>query len=299
MRSAPTSSRVLLSAALFGSLAAGHARADDTAWAVFTGGSDTPVLDAVLLDGQRAWDRERLLIAPRRLDPRRVQATLDIEHSHALEWLCAQSGGSIGPLLGPLDQGCAQWQLGEDDPLLGMRRQQVIGAELGWSMPEHGLHFGVGAAWLGPDALDATDGGNSPIIPMRGAPLDGFSQLNLSAQQSFGLSRWIRLTGSRLQLQTSSPWTAGPLRDWSQSALTFDAGVGAFSGTVRGHRNQSPWWPQPWSDLDLGISWKTPWAGQITVGARNVLGNAPNLPEVPEAMEPESRVPYVRYQQDL
>lgn len=297
MRSAPTSLYVLLAAALSGLLAAGDARSEE-AWTVFTDRSDTPVLDAVLLDGQRALERERLLIAPRRLDARRPHASLEIEHSSAVGWLCSQSG-SVAPLLGPLHQGCAQWQLGADDPLIGAPRQSVLGAELGWTIPDQDMRFGLGAVWLAPESFSDLEGPAGMITPLRGGMVDEFTQLTLSAQQGFGVSRWIRLSGSRTELKSSAVWTSGPLRDWSQSALTFDAGVGAFSGTLRGHRNQSPWWPQTWSDLDLGISWKTPWAGRITLGARNVLGNVPNLPEVPEAMEPESRVPYVRYQQDL
>ena len=297
MRVAPTSTCVLLAAALFGSLVGGSVRADE-AWPLLVSRSETPALDAVLLDGQRALERERLLIAPRRLDARRNHATLEIEHSNALGWLCGQRG-SVAPLLGPLDQGCAQWQLGEEDPLIGMPRQQVIGAEIGFSLPEQDLHFGLGATWLASDAFSDGAADAGIIVPLREGFVEGFSQLSVSAQHGFGVSRWIRLTGSQTQLRASSIWASGPLRDWSQSALTFDAGVGAFSGSVRGHRNQSPWWPQPWSDVDLGISWKTPWAGQITVGARNVLGNAPKLPDTSEAIEPESRVPYVRYQQDL
>ncbi len=73
-----------------------------------------------------------------------------------------------------------------------------------------------------------------------------------------------------------------------------------FSGSLTAHaidqRNST------WTGLDLGLSWRTPWRGVFSVGARNVVGKPPALLDreraAQESIETE-RVPYVRYEQDL
>ena len=59
----------------------------------------------------------------------------------------------------------------------------------------------------------------------------------------------------------------------------------------------------PWAGLDLGFSWRLPWQGVISVGAQNLVthGKPPRLldPAAEETTESFSRVPYVRYHQDL
>ncbi len=60
----------------------------------------------------------------------------------------------------------------------------------------------------------------------------------------------------------------------------------------------------PWAGLDLGVSWRLPWQGVISVGAQNLLryGNPPPKgldPTLDEGAESFERIPYVRYHQDL
>jgi len=54
-----------------------------------------------------------------------------------------------------------------------------------------------------------------------------------------------------------------------------------------------------WSAIDLGVTWRLPWRGELSVGAQNVWssGNAPSSPAGPEP--DQSRTPYVQYHQDL
>jgi hypothetical protein len=55
-----------------------------------------------------------------------------------------------------------------------------------------------------------------------------------------------------------------------------------------------------WEGLSLGLSWRTPWSGQVSVGADNLVtrGKNPFSPRTNEGDE-EGAVPYVRYEQDL
>ena len=58
-----------------------------------------------------------------------------------------------------------------------------------------------------------------------------------------------------------------------------------------------------WGGIDLGLIWRTPWRGLLTVGARNLVTSG----RPPPALDPEAaalddrdeRIPYVRYEQDL
>ncbi len=58
-----------------------------------------------------------------------------------------------------------------------------------------------------------------------------------------------------------------------------------------------------WGGLDLGLTWRTPWQGTLTFGAKNLVvsGKPPTYldPERASDAVDQERVPYVRYQQDL
>ena len=53
-----------------------------------------------------------------------------------------------------------------------------------------------------------------------------------------------------------------------------------------------------WKGLGLGLTWRTPWSGQLSVGADNVVTSGKN-PFLAAGQDDEGTVPYVRYQQDL
>jgi hypothetical protein len=86
---------------------------------------------------------------------------------------------------------------------------------------------------------------------------------------------------------------------WTSRQLNVGGGVGAFGVNVIGEVVDTPGRDQ-WSSLGLGLSWRTPWSGQLTVGADNLVTRGKN-PFAPNAVqgEDEGAVPYVRYEQDL
>lgn len=89
--------------------------------------------------------------------------------------------------------------------------------------------------------------------------------------------------------------------------VQFSLGYGSFSADMatkmmrRGLESVSPWW----AGVDLGVSWKTPWSGVISVGAQNIVthGEPPSYADPALAPISESdrfiRTPYVRYEQDF
>ena len=91
-----------------------------------------------------------------------------------------------------------------------------------------------------------------------------------------------------------------------QKALSFGVDRGPLSGLITGRTMQpeatavsglNP--DRRWSAIDLGVTWRLPWRGELSVGAQNVWssGNAPTGPVGPEP--DQSRTPYVQYHQDL
>ncbi|MGN6789569.1 MAG: hypothetical protein ACTHJP_08570 [Rhodanobacteraceae bacterium] len=92
-----------------------------------------------------------------------------------------------------------------------------------------------------------------------------------------------------------------------QTTLSLGISHGAVRGSIVGHVLE-PNLPgaaldqnQRWSGVDLGISVRLPWRGQLNFGAQNVWtsGRSPLL-FGPGAVAPDQgRVPYVQYHQDL
>ena len=170
-----------------------------------------------------------------------------------------------------------------------------------WSMwvSESTFNAPVGAKLaIGPDRRIGL-----PTLPM--APLASVaretaqtltlgSELSLSEQSRVG----VALAMSRLPRLENSP---------DIGRVQFSLAYGDFSADMatqmirKGIESVSPWW----SSMDLGVSWRTPWSGIISVGARNLFtsGDPPRLGNSPvaEANEADafSRTPYVRYEQDF
>lgn len=91
--------------------------------------------------------------------------------------------------------------------------------------------------------------------------------------------------------------------DWNQTSLGLGVSKGSLRGSIVGRINsvgaEANQIEQRWGGIDLGLSWRTPWRGEVTVGAQN-LWSVPMAP-VPErdADASRARVPYVQYRQDL
>lgn len=91
-----------------------------------------------------------------------------------------------------------------------------------------------------------------------------------------------------------------------QTTLSFGIQHGPVRGMVVGHMLE-PSLPggldasQRWSGVDLGISVRLPWRGELNFGAQNVWtsGSAPLLFGPAGATPAQGRVPYVQYHQDL
>jgi hypothetical protein len=161
------------------------------------------------------------------------------------------------------------------------------------------------AIWVLPGAIGAVASSGPSVASLPMAPLAGSfgteqaqtlslgGELSLSTQSRLG----VALAMSRLPRLENSP-DIGRVQ-FSVAYGDFSAGM-ATQMIRQGIETVSPWW----AGMDLGVSWRTPWSGIISVGARNLfstgdppqLGNSPVAPSEADAF---SRTPYVRYEQDF
>jgi hypothetical protein len=238
---------------------------------------------------------------------RRSRSLLSVEAGPGLSLLCDSSFG-IGAALADLESHCLLGRLDGHSWSLGQVAQLSVAQSLTLDSSTLPLQLDFGLSWLRADAaapeqpaseFDLLDPRYAPTAGMAG-DLSGES-LQIGATHWLSERSWVRVTGrgSRFRLERLLP--DGPLA-WNSQSLRIDAGMGNFAGSVTGRRSVIPQLRRSWMDLDLGVSWRTPWSAKLTVGARNLLTPADALsPELSKDAERliEARTPYVRYQQDL
>lgn len=120
----------------------------------------------------------------------------------------------------------------------------------------------------------------------------------------------LRLNAAINQLRLHDNPIAAPI-SFDRTEIGLGMVFGTLSGMLIGHTQshiqtgpQLGSLPLPaFSGLDVGISWRTPWRAELSVGARNVISNGdPVLLPAPQANVIDAgaaRTPYVRYKQDL
>lgn len=126
--------------------------------------------------------------------------------------------------------------------------------------------------------------------------------LGLRGQLALGDEGWLSVGGTwaRARLVSARDLTLSLPSKWDSQSLRFGAGIGNFGGEVVGHTLNIPGQTRNFSTVGLGVTWKTPWRAQLTVGAENLITRGKNPFTLPStSSEDEGRVPYVRYQQDL
>jgi hypothetical protein len=144
------------------------------------------------------------------------------------------------------------------------------------------------------------------LAPLAGLPGLGFEQndLGIVGELKIGEQGWIRLGGSvaRARLLPATSMLPGSVAPrWNSRTLSVGGGYGAIGGEVVGRVVRVPGDPDGYGTLGLGLTWRTPWSGRLTVGAQNLMstGENPVAPRAKVEDREEGRVPYVRYQQDL
>jgi hypothetical protein len=186
------------------------------------------------------------------------------------------------------------------------RAPRVIGSEIGATYSSGRYSVGL--------SLGANSTPNTSVLPrlLPGAApgvnglsaFDSSAQLNARGRVALDNKSGIDLGASvgRVRLL---PGNLLGINTLDQKALSFGVDHGPLSGGVVG-RVMQPALPgsgynseRRWSSIDLGVTLRLPWQGELSIGAQNVWssGNAVNTPAGPEP--DQSRTPYVQYHQDL
>ena len=216
-----------------------------------------------------------------------LDATFGLEQGNSLGLLCNGKNG-IGAVLGNLPNTCLLASLGDGLDDAGSRRASA-NAAINRNVGKLGLSLGSGhdtlPAWLTPGAV------NSKV---------DINDLTVFGQKNVGRQGFVSIAGTVAKARLALPTEFPALADrWTTKSLSVGGGFGAFGANLVGHVVDTPGQPK-WEGLGLGLTWRTPWSGQLTVGADNVITRGKN-PFSPSAngTDEEGTVPYVRYEQDL
>lgn len=224
-----------------------------------------------------------------RLGNNRLDTRFGLSSGDSLALLCNHRAG-LAAALGNLANNCMLASLDEDEAA-GARRGTASasfdhpGGRVGLALGETRGNL---PAWMSPGSLQ----GSSQVD---GNDLTVFAQRNISDQGFVSIAGTV----ARARLIPYAQAPADIADRWDSKTLSLGGGYGNFRASFIGQVVETPGQPR-WEGLGLGLTWRTPWSGQLTVGAENVVtrGRNPFSPRG-ENGEDEGTIPYVRYEQDL
>ena len=179
----------------------------------------------------------------------------------------------------------------------------------------------VGASYdLGPYVVGLSVGANNAskqnpalprILPGIAPGVDGLSSFDsdthvrASGRLKLGSQTGIDLGASTGRIQLL-PGNLLGVNTLDQSTLSFGVDHGPVSGALV-ERTIQPQVEIPgginsarrWSSIDLGVTWRLPWRGELSVGAQNLWSSGPSVGPGIGPEPDQSRTPYVQYHQDL
>lgn len=219
-----------------------------------------------------------------RLGNQTLEANFGLDAGESLGLVCDRKVG-LARAIGNLIDHCLVAALDQDN----QSRQATAGASLGRPGGKVGLSVG--------NARDALPSWLSPAN--RPARVDENS-LTIYGQKNIGREATVSIGGTwaRARLVPAADMPASVTDRWNSKSFAVGAGLGAFGANIVGRVVDTPAQPNQWSGIDLGFTWRTPWSGQLSVGAENVVTRGKN-PFAPIGGDEEGTVPYVRYEQDL
>lgn len=218
-----------------------------------------------------------------------LDTTVGLGAGDSLALLCDRKTG-ISSAIGSLTENCFVGSLGNQYD--SASKHANAGAVLNRGGTRLGITGGTGRDML-PGWLMANGMNNTKLEQ---------NDLTLFAEKSIGRNGVVSIGGTtaKARLVPVADLPAGLTDRWNTKSLTVGGGVGAFSANIIGRVVDVPGRSGKWEGLGLGVTWRTPWSGQLTVGAENVVTRGKN-PFSPGngTTDDDGTVPYVRYEQDL
>ncbi len=217
-----------------------------------------------------------------------LDAAFGLSSGDSLGLLCNSSRGTS---ISGLASHCMLATLGDEDDNTLSRRVTGTAA---FNRP--GGRVGL-TAGSGRDTLPAWLAGPNKSPSLRAEQND----LTVFGQKNIGREGFVSIGGTYAKARLVPIADASPaiVDRWDSKSLTLGAGYGNFSGNIIGRVVDVPGQPGKWEGLGVGLTWRTPWSGQLTVGAENVVTRGKNPFAPRNESTDEGTVPYVRYEQDL
>ncbi|BAV99293.1 hypothetical protein ABIE09_003246 [Lysobacter enzymogenes] len=213
-------------------------------------------------------------------------ATLGLDSGDGLGLVCDRKSGLAGAI-GNLANHCLLAALDDDDR--NDNRQFSAGASLSRPGGRVGVTLGNGRdtlpSWMSPNGRTSRVDQNT---------------LTVYGQKNIGREAMVSIGGTWARAKLIPAGEMPNLADhWNSKSITLGAAYGNFGANIVGRVVDTPGQPGQWEGLGVGLTWRTPWSGQLTVGAENVVTRGKNPFAPGNGEKDEGTVPYVRYEQDL
>ncbi len=214
-----------------------------------------------------------------------LEATYGMQAGDSLALVCDRQSG-ISSAIGQLADNCVMATL--NDSAGNGSRHTSAGASISRGGSKLGVAIGNGRdtlpAWLSPN--------------LRSGKVES-SDFSLLAEKNIGREAFVSVGGTVARARLVPAADVPQLADqWNTRSLSIGGGFGSFGANIVGRVVNVPGESNVWKGLGLGLTWRTPWSGQLSVGADNVVTRGKN-PFSTSNQDDEGTVPYVRYQQDL
>ena len=236
---------------------------------------------------------------------RRIGTSLTLESNPTVGLLC--EGNSVSRSFGSLAQHCLVANLAPNPTLPlaysrpGVRAEARLEGDRSALTASLGLNrFNVETPLALPGTLPGT-GPSDVLLSLNGAEFEQ-ENIGLVGELKVGESGWVSIGGTlaRARIVPASQLPGGVRPEWNTGTLSLGGGVGNFGGEVIGRVIEVPGSSNTFSNVGLGVTWRAPWRARLSVGAENLATRGKNPFSGAEKDDDESsRVPYIRYEQDL
>jgi hypothetical protein len=218
-----------------------------------------------------------------------LDAAFGLDAGDSLGLVCNRQSGIVGNI-GNLASHCMLAAMDDDYSKDNGSQRLSAGATLNRPGGRLGLSAGTGRdtlpAWLSPGKTAGTR------IEQ--------NDLAVFGEKNIGREGFVSIGGTVAKARLVPASDVPALADhWNSKSISVGGGYGPFSANIIGRVVDVPGQPGKWEGLGLGVTWRTPWSGQLTVGAENVISRGKNPFSLSNDAADEGTVPYVRYEQDL
>lgn len=237
-------------------------------------------------------------------DGRRASASLSLDTNPTIGLLC--NGNSLSRSFGSLAQHClvANLAAGPATPLAlarpGVRAEARLEGDTASLTATLGLNrFRSEAPTALPGAVSGLPGADL-TRPLGGIDIEQ-EDIGLLGEIRVGESGWVSIGGTlaRARIVPVSQLPGGLPPEWNSGSFSIAGGSGNFGGEIIGRVIEIPGSTASYSNIGLGVTWRAPWRARLSVGAENVVSNGKNPFAPRQKDDDDSRVPYIRYEQDL